>query len=264
MKVVPYTPILNRSAPRASNSPPVVNSMSSDPSQILRVVTEAIQNVAQAQSQAKVALHGAGNTVQMQRQVALSKQQQVLVTTAEALSVGILDTRSSEVPPAASTLAHAARDVVNEIARQIVLERATRMPEILNTSNTGMGPGAQVPHPSQPLSIKEVAAGLQTSVAQAVNHSDAMSSELEIMMTACALVKQQGQAGIAAQVPSAPATVAPSATSSDFELPILLRSQSSGPMINAIPANAGVRLENVIMPTPAQELSLGQTQVPPP
>jgi hypothetical protein len=244
--------LFNRSAPRVSNSPPAVNNLSSDPSQILRVIAEAIQNVAQAQSQSGVTLHG--NTAQIQRQVDLAKQQQVLVATAQALSVGMLDTQNSEVLPAISTLAHAARDVVNEVARHIVLERAARMPETLSASNTGLA------QPSQSLSIKEVAVGLQTSVAQAVHHSDAMSSELEVLMNACALVKQQGQMG----VPTAPpASMAPSVISSDFELPVLLRSQSSGPMINAIPTNAGVRLENIIMPAPPQELSLGQTQVPP-
>ncbi|KAF9520482.1 hypothetical protein BS47DRAFT_634566 [Hydnum rufescens UP504] len=224
-----------RSAPRGSNSPPAMNSINFDSSQILRVVTEASQNVAQAQSQANVSPHGGGNAVQVQRQVALAKQRQVLIMTIEAVNIGMLDTRNSETP-AASTLAHAARDVVSEVARQIVLERVTRMPDARSNASAEMKAGPLAFHSSPPLSIKEVAAGLQTSVAHAVNHSDAMSSELEVMMTACALIKQQGQGGFA--------------------------SQSSGPMINPIPANAGVRLEDVIMPTPSQELSLGPTQVP--
>jgi hypothetical protein len=180
-----------------------MNSINFDLSQILRVVTEASQNVAQAQSQANVSPHGAGNAVQVQRQVALAKQRQVLIMTIEALNIGMLDTRNSE-SPAASTLAHAARDVVSEVARQIVLERVTRMPDARSNASTEAKAGPLAFHSSPPLSIKEVAAGLQTSVAHAVNHSDAMSSELEVMMTACALIKQQSQGGFASQVRPSP------------------------------------------------------------
>lgn len=220
-------------------APPPPPTQSADTSQVIQVVTDAAQRVARAQNQA------VGPQFQSHRQAALAKQQQVLVVTAQALnaearldSQGPLTGDSGDTMTTSSVLAKAAHEVVHEVARQVAADRSA----LHKQASSRTSPAS----PPLPVSLKEVSVATQTAVAQAVAISNPLSTEVEVMMTANALIQQQGRSGGALLQPRIPDTI------SEFNVPQTIVHGNSPPSVGVSPPHGSQPFPSSIPPPHSQ------------
>lgn len=118
----------------------------------------------------------------------LAKQQQVLGATAQAVADEVRAGPHPDSQGAASVLVAAAHSVVVGAAQLVVTDRVAQA-----TKQQAMDPNGMV-HPSQaqaPISVTEVSVATQSAVAHAVALNGPMATEVEVMMTANALIQQQ-------------------------------------------------------------------------
>jgi hypothetical protein len=157
----------------AQRSLPTVPALES--SQVLEVVTATIRTVADAQKEAEPSV-AAGH----HRGVSLAKEQQVLVTTAEALSSGhsSLDAQQASVPG----MAAAATDLVGNLA-WLQLAQGTNIQDLGDES---LSPESTAPG----LSVLQLAQTLHSSIAHAVSLGSEASTELDVVVAAQSIAHQ--------------------------------------------------------------------------
>ncbi|EPQ58343.1 hypothetical protein GLOTRDRAFT_137081 [Gloeophyllum trabeum ATCC 11539] len=157
------------------------NSLATQDSQVVQVLTTAAQRVAQeAQSQVVAARSLTDPGPELQ---SLAKQQHVLTVTAQALDK---DLTSYEGPTESSAvLAAAAHQVVFQAARQVAADKSAAVASHLSA---GIPPS---PSTSAQVTVSDVSAVTQTAVAQAVGIMGPLSNEVEVLMTANSLLQQQ-------------------------------------------------------------------------
>lgn len=149
---------------------------------MLQVLTSAAQRVAQvAQSQviASPPSERAGPELQ-----ALAKQQHVLTVTAQALDRGGLSEEGGDSPSSMS-LAAAAQHVVLSAARQVVADHSAAQVAV------GIAPSPLSAAAAAQVTVDEVSAATQSAVAQAVEITGPLSSEVQVLLTASSLLQWQ-------------------------------------------------------------------------
>jgi len=144
----------------------------------MQVLTSAAQRVAQ-EAQSQVIAPRAANESSGHELQALAKQQHVLTMTAAAY-----DKEYTEGSPS-SVLAAAARQVVLHAAANVA---------------AGRSPPSQTVAPQQ-VTVNEVSVATQTAVAQAVEITGPLSSEVDVLMTATSLLQQQTRVPEPSQLP---------------------------------------------------------------
>lgn len=162
---------------------------------MMQVLTSAAQRVAQeAQAHVIAAQHpGEAPGVELQ---SLAKQQHVLTVTAQALDQEV-SSPPNAVPPASHALVAVAQQVVFQAARQVAADRTAVM-----SYATGLPP-EQTPSAAA-VTVNEVSVATQTAVAQAVEITGPLSSEVDVMMTASSLLQQQSRPPSMAGISSVP------------------------------------------------------------
>ncbi|KAL5532602.1 hypothetical protein ACEPAF_4376 [Sanghuangporus sanghuang] len=151
--------------------------------QMMQVLTSAAQRVAQ-EAQAHVIAASRPHEPPGPELQALAKQQHVLTVTAQALDQEV-SAPPEAVPPSSHALVAAAQQVVFQAARQVAADRTAVM-----SLATGVPPSQQPPA-SATVTVNEVSVATQTAVAQAVEITGPLSSEVDVMMTASSLLQQQ-------------------------------------------------------------------------
>ncbi|KAI0032222.1 hypothetical protein K488DRAFT_8902, partial [Vararia minispora EC-137] len=180
--IVPQAP-----GQRSTVAAPVVNAVLPQPhpqpthdTQVIQVLTTAAQRVAQ-EAQAQVA----GGVVEIDPGLqSLAKQQKVLTVTAQAVDKTVTEQGSIAAQPT-NVLATAAQHVVLQAARQVAADRSA-------IAAAQMSVGLPPPQAAQAqVTVNEVSVATQTAVAQAVELTGPMSSEVDVLMTASSLLQQQ-------------------------------------------------------------------------
>ncbi|KAG8721109.1 hypothetical protein FRC08_015603 [Ceratobasidium sp. 394] len=160
-------------------------STSSNPSdnhQVMQVLASAVSRVTHAAHAAQVQC---GSSFANPDQVALAKQQQVLGATAQAVADEVRAGPHPDSQGAASVLVAAAHSVVVGAAQLVVTDRVAQ-------ATRNQNEGFPVPAAAQaPISVTEVSVATQSAVAHAVALNGPMATEVEVMMTANALIQQQ-------------------------------------------------------------------------
>lgn len=207
---------------------------------MMQVLTSAAQRVAQeAQAHVIAAQHpGEPPGVELQ---SLAKQQHVLTVTAQALDHEV-SSPPCIVPPASHALVAVAQQVVFQAARQVAADRTAVM-----SLATGLLP-EQAPAAAA-VTVNEVSVATQSAVAQAVEITGPLSSEVDVMMTASSLLQQAARPSsipAAPMEPPLPASLDNSRTHSSGTI-----GQSFAPVLpNAIPsfppASAVTPLSNMV------------------
>ena len=147
------------------------------------MLTAAAQRVAQ-EAQSQVVAAGAPSEPGHELQ-ALAKQQHVLTVTAQAVD----DTVSAQgcaIAQPSSVLAAAAQQVVLQAARQVAADRTAIAAAQISAgfSPPPAGSAGQV-------TVNEVSVATQSAVAQAVELTGPLSSEVDVLMTASSLLQAQ-------------------------------------------------------------------------
>ncbi|THH10704.1 hypothetical protein EW145_g1150 [Phellinidium pouzarii] len=150
--------------------------------QMMQVLTSAAQRVAQEAQAHVIAAHNPNDPPGLELQ-ALAKQQHVLTVTAQALDQEV-SAPPNAVSPSSHALVAAAQQVVFQAARQVAADRTAVM-----SLATGV-PAPQAPSGGA-VTVNEVSVATQTAVAQAVEITGPLSSEVDVMMTASSLLQQQ-------------------------------------------------------------------------
>lgn len=152
--------------------------------QMVQVFETAAQRVAQeAQAVVVGATHHVSPDSELQ---ALAKQQHVLTVTAQALDQEV-NVNPQSVSPSSHALAAAGSQVVMQAARHVVAE-LTAMSTAAHMAR-GMIPPPEVSPTT--VTVNEVSVATQSAVAQAVELTGPLSSEVDVMMTAKSLLQQQ-------------------------------------------------------------------------
>ena len=198
------------------------------------MLTSAAQRVAQ-EAQSQVVAAGVPNEPGHELQ-ALAKQQHVLTVTAQAVD----DTVSSQgnaITQPSSVLAAAAQQVVLQAARQVAADRSAIAAAQISAGlpPPAVGSAGQV-------TVNEVSVATQSAVAQAVELTGPLSSEVDVLMTASSLLQAQQaqspvqQAQVQAQVqprsvppPTVPVTMRHHASFSGMPVPTLPTAVSHPP-----------------------------------
>jgi hypothetical protein len=154
----------------------------SESAQVMHVLTNA-GLIAQAQSQA--AVMQSDDPQQLQVQASLAKQQHVLAVTAHAVNAES-QPHIIGLNPNGTALAIAGQQVVQQAARKIAGDRAA-FAAFSSPSN---------PNPTPPVSLNDVSMATQSAVAQAVAIAGPMSSDVDVMRTAQALIESQSHSTI--------------------------------------------------------------------
>jgi hypothetical protein len=208
------------------------------------VLTAAAQRVAQ-EAQSQVVAAGApcepGHELQ-----ALAKQQHVLTVTAQAVDDNTVASQSSVATQPSSVLAAAAQQVVLQAARQVAADRSA-----IATAHISAGLPPPPAGAAGQVTVNEVSVATQSAVAQAVELTGPLSSEVDVLMTASSLLQaQQAQSQVQAQVqaqtqtrPVPPPTV-PAVThrhhasfSIPSSLPVPLSHPPEGNLVGSVPAS---------------------------
>lgn len=159
--------------------------------QVMQVLATAAHRVAQeAQSQVIASTNNAsdaGHELQ-----ALAKQQHVLTMTAKAFDQEVTGQRTDVSVPEPSVLAAAAQQVVFQAARQVAADRSAAA-----VSQMSVG----LPPPPAAVTVNEVSVATQSAVAQAVEITGPLSSEVDVLITASSLLQQQIRAPVNPPVP---------------------------------------------------------------
>lgn len=162
------------------------------------MLTAAAQRVAQ-EAQSQVVAAGAPSEPGHELQ-ALAKQQHVLTVTAQAVD-DTVSAQGNAVAQPASLLAAAAQQVVLQAARQVAADRTAIAAAQISAGlpPPPAGSAAQV-------TVNEVSVATQSAVAQAVELTGPLSSEVDVLITASSLLQAQQaqtQAQVQAQVQQA-------------------------------------------------------------
>ena len=218
--------------------------MPSQDAQVIQVLTTAAQRVAQ-EAQSQVVAAGAPSEPGHELQ-ALAKQQHVLTVTAQAVD----DTVASQgcvVTQPSSVLAAAAQQVVLHAARQVAADRSVMAAAQISAGLPPPPVGA-----TGQVTVNEVSFATQSAVAQAVELTGPLSSEVDVLMTASSLLQaQQAQAQVQvqsqAQTCPAPPPTAPvvthrhhasfSAIPNPSSLPVPLSHPPEGNLVAPVPAS---------------------------
>jgi hypothetical protein len=169
----------------------------SQDAQVIQVLTTAAQRVAQ-EAQSQVVAAGVPSEPGHELQ-ALAKQQHVLTVTAQAVDDTVFSQGSAITQPS-SVLAAAAQQVVLQAARQVAADRSA-----IAAAQISAGlPPPPVGTASQ-VTVNEVSVATQSAVAQAVELTGPLSSEVDVLMTASSLLHaQQVQSQAQVQVQQVP------------------------------------------------------------
>jgi hypothetical protein len=195
-------------------------------SQVKQVVSTVAHRVTIAQARASAAQPE--DPRQFQVLCSLGRQQKVLTATAEAFDnearilekqqQGVMPTVDPESPTASSVLVATAQQVVYQAARQVQSER-----------------NGTLFFASEPLTVQDVSEATQSVLAQAVEITSPLSSEVEVMMTANAIMQHNMAQTMAA--PLNPTGVSPlGPIPSSASAPDL----TTTPMTHAFPVTPGI------------------------
>lgn len=148
--------------------------------QMMQVLTSAAQRVAEeAQAHVIAASHsihpGQDPGPELQ---ALAKQQHVLTMTAQALDEEVSSPHPQSVSPSSHALVAVAQQVVFQAARQVATDRSIAA-VMGNQASAGQ------------VTVNEVSVATQEAVAEAVNLTGPLSSEVDVLMTASSLLHQK-------------------------------------------------------------------------
>ena len=149
----------------------------------MQVLTSAAQRVAQ-EAQAHVIAQSRPQAVPGPELQSLAKQQHVLTVIAQALDQEVYSPPEA-VPPSSHALVAAAQQVVFQAARQVAADRTAVV------SLAGGVPTLQQQPTGAAVTVNEVSVATQSAVAQAVEITGPLSSEVDVMMTASSLLQQQ-------------------------------------------------------------------------
>jgi hypothetical protein len=164
------------------------------------VLTSAAQRVAQ-EAQSQVVAAGAPSEPGHELQ-ALAKQQHVLTVTAQAVDDTVASQGCVPAQPS-SVLAAAAQQVVLQAARQVAADRSAIAAAQISAGLPPPPAGA-----AGQVTVNEVSVATQSAVAQAVELTGPLSSEVDVLMTASSLLQAQSQVQAQAQTrPVQPPTV---------------------------------------------------------
>ncbi|KAG8217867.1 hypothetical protein J3R82DRAFT_6033 [Butyriboletus roseoflavus] len=177
---------------RSTTALSIAPSVASHDAQVMQVLTTAAQRVAQeAQSQVIASTTSNEHVPELQ---ALAKQQHVLTVTAHAFDQEVSGQRS-ETPLQTNVLAVAAQQVVLQAARQVAADRSAA---VASQICAGLPPP---PSGATQVTVNEVSVATQSAVAQAVEITGPLSSEVDVLITASSLLQQQTRGPV---TPSAP------------------------------------------------------------
>ena len=184
--------------------------MPSQDAQVIQVLTSAAQRVAQ-EAQSQVVAAGAPSEPGHELQ-ALAKQQHVLTVTAQAVDDTVASQGSVTAQPS-SVLAAAAQQVVLQAARQVAADRSAIAAAQISAGLPPPPAGAAAGQ----VTVNEVSVATQSAVAQAVELTGPLSSEVDVLMTASSLLQaqshvQQAQQAQAQQTRPVPPPNVPSVT----------------------------------------------------
>ncbi|KAI0273308.1 hypothetical protein BC834DRAFT_965863 [Gloeopeniophorella convolvens] len=178
--------------PQTTNlAPPPPQPVPSQDAQLIQVLTAAAQRVAQ-EAQSQVVAAGAPSEPGHELQ-ALAKQQHVLTVTAQAVD-DTVSAQGSAVAQPASVLAAAAQQVVMQAARQVAADHSA-------IAAAQISAGLPPPPAGPPVTVNEVSVATQAVVAQAVELTGPLSSEVDVLMTASSLLSAQAQVVVQAARP---------------------------------------------------------------
>jgi hypothetical protein len=181
MSVPQLTPPRPLRSTSSSSIPPVAN----HDAQVIQVLTTAAQRVAQeAQSQVIASTVSNEHASELQ---ALAKQQHVLTVTAQAFDQEVSAQRF-DTPQQTNVLAVAAQQVVLQAARQVAADRSAA---VASQISAGLPP---LPPAATQVTVNEVSVATQSAVAQAVEITGPLSSEVDVLITASSLLQQQTRA----------------------------------------------------------------------
>lgn len=162
------------------------------------MLTTAAQRVAQeAQSQVIASTVSNEHAPELQ---ALAKQQHVLTVTAQAFDQEVSG-QHFDIPQQTNVLAVAAQQVVLQAARQVAADRSAA---VASQISAGLPPPPQA---ATQVTVNEVSMATQTAVAQAVEITGPLSSEVDVLITASSLLQQQTRAPVSPPVPTVPVDV---------------------------------------------------------
>ncbi|KAH9958285.1 hypothetical protein BC827DRAFT_1344972 [Russula dissimulans] len=253
---VPQTPPLIRQ-PTATLPPLPPQPVPSQDAQVIQVLTSAAQRVAQ-EAQSQVVAAGAPSEPGHELQ-ALAKQQHVLTVTAQAVD-DTVTAQGNAITQPSSVLAAAAQQVVLQAARQVAADRSA-----IAAAQISAGFSPPPAAAAGQVTVNEVSVATQSAVAQAVELTGPLSSEVDVLMTASSLLQvqaqqSQAQAQVQAQVqvpvqprpvPQPPVSVVPIALRhhASFSgmpvpapLPISQSHPPEGNLISPIPSLSNVDL----------------------
>jgi len=166
----------------------------SQDAQVIQVLTSAAQRVAQ-EAQSQVVATGAPSEPGHELQ-ALAKQQHVLTVTAQAVDDTVTSQGSVAAAQPSNVLAAAAQQVVLQAARQVAADRSA-----IAAAQISAGLPPPPAGSAGQVTVNEVSVATQSAVAQAVELTGPLSSEVDVLMTASSLLQaQQAQAHVQAQV----------------------------------------------------------------
>jgi hypothetical protein len=149
---------------------------------VLQVLSSAAHRVAQAAVISAPSIDPPGHQLQ-----SLAKQQHVLTVTAQALDrSGLSGDMSIDLNVSSNmSLAAAAHHVVLSAARQVVAEHSVAQAAV------GIGPSLMATAAAAQVTVDEVSTATQNAVAQAVEITGPMSSDVHVLMTASSLLQWQ-------------------------------------------------------------------------
>jgi hypothetical protein len=215
----------------------------SQDAQVIQVLTSAAQRVAQ-EAQSQVVAAGVPNEPGHELQ-ALAKQQHVLTVTAQAVD-NTVSAQGNSITQPSSVLAAAAQQVVLQAARQVAADRS-----VIAAAQFSAGLPPPPAGSTSQVTVNEVSVATQSAVAQAVELTGPLSSEVDVLMTASSLLQAQQahaqahvQAQVQAQAQSRPAVPPPT-------VPVALRhhaSFSTVPMPAPLPASSNPPEGNLVAP----------------
>ena len=160
------------------------------------MLTSAAQRVAQ-EAQSQVVAAGVPSEPGHELQ-ALAKQQHVLTVTAQAVD-DTVSAQGNAITQPSSVLAAAAQQVVLQAARQVAADHTA----IATAAQISAGLPPQPVGATAQVTVNEVSVATQSAVAQAVELTGPLSSEVDVLMTASSLLQAQqvqAQAHVQAQV----------------------------------------------------------------
>ena len=148
--------------------------------QVIEVLTAAAQRVAQeAQCQVVTATMPDQLNTELQ---ALAKQQHVLTVTAQMLDQDVAVPETGHGVFNNAALVAAAQQVVFHATRHVMADRSV---------GAQASPGVSSPTSATRVTVNEISAATQTAVAQAVQLTGPLSSEVDVLVTASCLLQHQ-------------------------------------------------------------------------